>query len=254
MKAEKWFAVSLLSASLLFTGIAAPANASAGPLQAAAENTGITFTSKTMNSSAAEYEARITYPVISGLADKTFEAQLNAELEKYAADALTSMQRRSKEDAAIAKQQGYEFRPYVLDISYKVHNTGKLLSFSVSHYEYTGGAHGMTNVTYYNIANLEKARKLQLSDLFQPGYDYRTVLNNLIKQQIALREQQEDSLGYWFNGISKNQAFSFQDGNLVIHFGQYEIAPYAAGMPAFTIPKNQYANLLKSDIRALLQN
>ncbi|WP_400162243.1 DUF3298 and DUF4163 domain-containing protein [Brevibacillus sp. TJ4] len=254
MKAEKWIAVSLLSTSLLFTGIITPVSASAElPLQAASENTGITITSQSMNSSAAEYEARISYPQISGLADKAFEAQLNAELQKYAADSLANVQKESKQAAIAARQQGYEFRPYVLDISYKVYNTGKLLSFSVSHYEYTGGAHGMTSETYYNVANLDKGRKLELSDLFQPGYDYRTVLSNLIKQQIAVREQQEGNLGYWFEGISANQAFSIQDGNLVIHFGQYEIAPYAAGMPSFTIPKKQYANLLKPEIRALLQ-
>jgi hypothetical protein len=238
---------------MLFAGIAQAASAPAEPpAQASVEQAGVTFTAKSINSSAPEYEARITYPVISGLSDKTFESQLNAQLHQYASESLKSIQQRSREAASDAKKSGWEMRPYVLDISYSVHTTGKLLSFSLNHYEYTGGAHGLTNVSYYNIANLKKGKILELSDLFQPGYDYRGILSMLIRQQIAEREQQQGSLGFWYNGIAANQPFSFQNGELVIHFGQYEIAPYAAGMPSFVIPKHRYSNLLKPEIRALL--
>lgn len=257
MTTRKSVVSALLSTSLVLGAIAAPVLA-ASPVQPVAAGTqqesSIIFTPKSTNISAKEYEAKITVPIISGLSDKAFEAQLNKELQKFAAESLKNTQAQSKEDVELAKKGGWEFRPHALDISYEVIHTGKLLSFAVTTYAYTGGAHGMMNVDYYNIANLDKAQRLQLSDLFQPGFDYKYIINNLIKQQITDEEQRTGfEMSYWFEGISDNQAFSFKDGNLVIHFGQYEIAPYAVGMPSFTIPAHRYQNLLKANIRDLLK-
>jgi Deacetylase PdaC/Protein of unknown function (DUF3298) len=248
---------TLLCSSLMVGALAVPALATA-PVPPAATGTqqasGVVFTPKSTNASAKEYEAKITIPVISGLADKTFEAQLNAELQKFAADALKNTQVQSKGEAETAQKGGWELRPHVLDISYEVYSTGKLLSFGIKTYEYTGGAHGMTVVNYYNIANLVKAENLQLSTMFQPGFDYKNVLNNLIKLQMAEEVKQTGQESpYSFEGISENQDFSIKDGNLTIHFGQYEIAPYAVGMPSFTFAPRRYQNLLKPEVRALLQ-
>lgn len=214
---------------------------------------GVVFTPKTMNSKTAEYEAKITIPVISGLTDKAFEAQLNAQLHKYAQDALKNTQAMSKQDAIDSKKDGWELRPHALDISCEVQTTGKLVSFSIQTYQYTGGAHGGADVTYYNIANTDKAKNLSLSDLFQPGFDYKYVLTNVIKQQMQAEAAKNGDMPYWFESISDDQSFSFEKGNLVIHFGQYEIAPYAAGMPEFTIPAHSFQNLLKPEISALLR-
>lgn len=248
---------TLLSTSLILSAATVPAMAATSQQPVAVgnqQNSTILFTPKSTNVSAREYEAKITIPVISGLADRAFEAQLNAQLQKYAEDSLKNTQIQSKEDAALSEKEGWELRPHALDISYQVIRTGKLLSFAVSTYTYTGGAHGYTDVTYYNIANLEQAKRLKLSDLFQSGYDYKYVINNLIKQQIADTEKRtEEELPYWFESITDDQAFSFNNGNLVLHFGQYEIAPYAAGMPSFVIPVHRYQNLLKADIRDLLK-
>ncbi|MFD2368456.1 DUF3298 and DUF4163 domain-containing protein [Brevibacillus sp. GCM10020057] len=258
MKSCKSLAAGLIGSAILLGAVAAPAFAAsaqpAAPVKQAqtqaAQQKGVVITSKVIRQKTAEYEANITIPVISGLADKAFEAKLNADLLKQAQDALQNCQIMSREDAAAAKKYGYPLRPHALDISYEVHSVGKLVAFSLQTYSYTGGAHGMTDVTYYNIANVDKAKNLSLSDLFQPGYDYRYVLNHLIQQQIQANPETKDI--YSFEAISDNQSFSFENGNLVIHFSQYEIAPYAAGMPAFTIPGHSFLNLLKPEVRALL--
>ncbi|MED4583819.1 DUF3298 and DUF4163 domain-containing protein [Brevibacillus choshinensis] len=264
MKSFKSLAVNVISSAILLSAVAAPAFAAtaakpAAPTKPATpvvqvqkpQAKGVVITSKVIQQKTAEYEANISLPVISGLTDKAFEAKLNADILKLAQDELKARQVGGKQDAIDAKKYGYPVRPHAIDISYKVQSVGKLVAFSVQTYTYTGGAHGMTDVTFYNIANLDKAKNLQLSDLFQPGYDYRYVLNNLIKQQIQTNPEIKDM--YNFETIAENQPFSFENGNLVIHFTQYEIAPYAAGMPSFTIPSRSFANLLKPDVKALLQ-
>ncbi|WNC14548.1 DUF3298 and DUF4163 domain-containing protein [Brevibacillus brevis] len=261
MKSFQSLTLSLVGTALLFSAAAAPAFAataqSAAPAKPAVPaaavkqvDHGVVIAPKVIQMKTAEYEANISIPVISGMADKAFEAKLNAELLQFAQAALKERQVMSKQDAADSKKNGYPMRPHALDISYKVQSVGKLVAFSVQTYIYAGGAHGITDVTYYNIANLNTAKRLQLSDLFQSGFDYRYVLNNLIKQQIRTNPEIADV--YSFETIADNQSFSFENGNLVIHFGQYEIAPYAAGMPSFTIPKHSFVNLLKPEVKALL--
>jgi len=245
---------SALMVGVVTTPALAAANASALPAASSGtqKESSIVFTPKSTNITAKEYEAKITLPVINGLTDKTYQTQLNAELQKLGDELLKTVQQQSKEDAAFAKKEGWEMRPHGLDVSYEVYSTGRMLSFGIVVYSYTGGAHGMTTVHYYNIPNVEKTKNMQLSELFQPGYDYKKVLSNLISQQIKAEQQKfSNGLIYWYEGITKDQDFSFQNGNLVIHFGQYEIAPYAAGMPEFTISRHQYMNLLKPEIRAL---
>ncbi|MEJ8544189.1 DUF3298 and DUF4163 domain-containing protein [Brevibacillus borstelensis] len=261
---SKSIVTSLVGAALLFGAASVPASAAAAPATAPAKATptaapvqkaqaqGVVFTSKTIQAKTAEYEANISIPVISGLKDKAYEAKLNAELQQLARNSLKETQDMSKEDAASAKKYGYELRPHALDITYKVHTNGKLVSFAVQTYRYTGGAHGMTDVAYYNIANVEKTNDLQLSDLFHAGYDYRYVLNHLIAQQIKA-DPDVNGIADQFPGISENQSFSFENGKLVIHFGQYEIGPYAIGMPAFTIPTGNVFHLYKPEIAELLK-
>lgn len=252
MHTMKRFAASVFSAAMLFASPAPLAFAADSPASSAVQQAQATITPKSITSSTAEYEARITYPVISGLADKAFEAQLNAELYQYVTNTLKSFQQQISENAADAKEFGWKMPFGDLEISYEVHTNGKLLSFSLTQYVFTGGAHGLTTEVFYNIANLPKAQKLELSDLFQPGYDYRNILSMMIKLQID-QLSKEEQLPYWFESIDKNQPFSIQDGDLVIHFGPYEIAPYVAGLPSFTISKYRCHNLLKPQIQALLQ-
>ncbi len=252
---------SLLGTAVLLTAVAAPvlAAAPAAPAKAAPvvptkqpKASGVVFTPKTITVKTKEFEGKVTIPVISGLKDKAFEAQLNATLLKQAQTGLADGQKAGKEDAADAKKYGWEPRPHALDISYEVHQAGKLVSFSVQTYLYTGGAHGMTDVTYYTIDNQPKAKTLKLGDLFQSSYNYRSVINQLISQQIKAQTDRDGFNPYSFESITDDQGFSFENGNLVIHFGQYEIAPYAAGMPSFAIPAHRYQNLLKPEILAAL--
>ncbi|MED1915974.1 DUF3298 and DUF4163 domain-containing protein [Bacillus thuringiensis] len=265
MSSFKSLASSLLGTAVLLTAVAAPVFAApASPASPAASTkpavqapkpqaNSVVFTPKTITVDTKEFQGKVSIPVISGMKDKAFEAKLNATLLKEAQTGLAEGQKAGKEDAAEAKKHGWEPRPHALDISYEVHNAGKLVSFSVQTYIYTGGAHGMTDVTYYTIDNQAKAKELKLADLFQPGYDYRTILNQIISQQIKAKTEADGFNPYdAFESIREDQGFSFKDGNLVIHFGQYEIAAYAAGMPEFSIPAHRYQGLLKPEVREAL--
>jgi len=51
-----------------------------------------------------------------------------------------------------------------------------------------------------------------------------------------------------FQGIGEDQDYYLQDGALVVVFQQYEIAPYAAGIPEFKIPLNLFGDKFRTDL------
>ena len=98
---------------------------------------------------------------------------------------------------------------------------------------------------------------MALVDLFQPGSSYVDIISEEIHRQIQERmqkdsnmmyfvEEEDDQLGMGFEKISPNQTFYFNEqGDLVIFFAKYEIAPGYMGTQSFVIPKNIIANILK---------
>lgn len=81
--------------------------------------------------------------------------------------------------------------------------------------------------------------QITLGDLFPAGSDYVAVLSAEILRQMETRMSADDSLFYFpeeFTAIAPDQNFYFDgDGQLVLVFDEYTVAPGAMGMPEFTI-------------------
>ncbi len=180
----------------------------------------------------------MSIPVISGMKDQQIQSALNTRFEKEAQDLKAELAGQVIAYVQAAEESGFPAWPWQVFSSPppSYYQNDHLLSLTVDYYQYTGGAHGGTDRRPYNI-DLATGQDLALKDLFADGYDYAALINQEIRRQIAA-----DVDGMYFdgvegfNGISDDQTYYLQDGNLVIYFGQYEIAPYAAGMPEFKIP------------------
>jgi len=170
-------------------------------------------------------------------------------LEKEALDLQSELAVQAEEYAANGDKYGYPVWPYELVTRYQPGDQNeKMLSFTIDYYQYTGGAHGMTVRRAYNI-DQSTGQELALKDLFIDNYDYANIIDEEIGRRIAADESGmyfEDPNG--FNGISENQNYYLQNGNLVIYFGQYEIAPYAAGILEFRIPLSSLQDGLKTEL------
>lgn len=111
--------------------------------------------------------------------------------------------------------------------------------------------------TYYEFYHIDKANGhiAQLSNLFTSS-DYVKVISDNIHAQISKQMEDDSSLIYWdnaespekgFHNIDRNQNFYFsQEGNLVIVFDKYEVAPGYMGCPEFEIPRSIYSDYLKN--------
>ncbi len=58
----------------------------------------------------------------------------------------------------------------------------------VTYYQYTGGAHGLTTKVSYNY-NLKTGNELKLKDLFKEGFDYKSIIDKKVKEDIEKKRR-----------------------------------------------------------------
>lgn len=141
----------------------------------------------------------------------------------------------------------HKFEPIHLNISYEIKSERNgILSFIITQTQ-TDSMHANVHVQQfmYNI-DLNHNKELSLQDLL--GENYEQIVNTQIKKKMAQIEEEgtgdffepEDfpylEHGGWFEGITEDQKFYVnENGNVVIVFDKYEIAPGYMEMPEFEI-------------------
>lgn len=151
-----------------------------------------------------------------------------------------------------AAQNQFELNPFGLASDYKVaYNNHGLLSLYIDQYEYTGGAHGMTYRTPYNI-DLKDGPDIKLADVFKPGSNYKEAIDKAIQAEIAKNPEGYFEPEMGFQGIEDDQPFTLQPGGITIYFQLYDIAPYAFGIPEFDIPFTQFGDMVNPDLQKRL--
>ncbi|MDD3365166.1 MAG: protease inhibitor I42 family protein [Syntrophomonas sp.] len=190
----------------------------------------------------------LNIPVITGLADNSIQANLNALWEKDAMELKTKLVAEIEDYVKYNQNNDFPIRPYELLTRYQeTYQIEKIMSLYVDYYQYTGGAHGITDRRNYNM-DLVNGKQLALKDLFQDGYDYQSIINNEVRQQIAANPDKYFAGNMGFNGIAENQRYYIQPGFLVVYFSHYEIAPYAAGIPEFKIPLAKFPDGVRAEL------
>lgn len=132
----------------------------------------------------------------------------------------------------------HQFEAYVE--YYITYNQNCALSLYFDQYEYAGGAHGLT-VRYSDTWNLPKSKRIELADLFPQRDNYRDFVIQAINNQIENAVAEGNSMYFenyeqLVNDNFKANNFYLTREGLVIYFQQYDIAPYASGIPTFVIP------------------
>ena len=227
-----------------------PSSAPVTPVQVKKDETKDDFkpvkiTAKNIKSSDEYIDIDIKIPVISGMKDTDIQKNINTRLEKEAVSFKEETEKNAHEDMKNAKDQGMEFRKFGAYSQYTLsYNKNGYLSLVVDYYSYTGGAHGMTNKVAYNY-DLKTGKEIALADIFKKEFSYKKYMNKEITSQM---KNSKDIFFYddgGFKTIADKQPYYISDGNIVIYFQLYEIAPYAAGFPEFRIPFSSVQDNMK---------
>ena len=104
---------------------------------------------------------------------------------------------------------------------------------------------------FSRLYHIDKAtdQTVTLKDLFREDADYVTVLSGEVRRQMEEQMAQSEEVVYFpeeFTAIDPEQNFYFNaEGELVLVFDEYTIAPGSMGMPEFAIPAEVYGGMLK---------
>ena len=172
----------------------------------------------------------------NGLAESVNQ-EIHILCEQYADEAVKRAEEYKKafmETGGTEKE--WEAHNIEIRVFYEIKSqTEDFLSFAVSGTENWTSAYSETR--YYNI-DLKNAKWVTLEDIL--GEDYITIVNTDIQRQIQSREESGEVFFSpeegGFTGISDDVKFYMNDdGNPVVVFDKYEIAPGSAGEVEFEI-------------------
>lgn len=188
------------------------------------------------------YTVDLEIPVLSGPEDvvNTF----NQVVSRYFDQTLSEFQENA-EDAAKAWVKGMpDTNSFISSEIHLISMSDRLVSVSVSIHEYmVAAAHPNTFSVSFNY-DLSTGKMLALSDLFQPGADYLTLLSQTsladLKKNPDLAIFEEGTTPQEENFVRWNIA---TDG-LRLTFDPYQVAPYAAGTQIVTIPYETLQTIL----------
>lgn len=124
------------------------------------------------------------------------------------------------------------------------YNSENIISLAISSYSNTGGAHGNTNVTFYNF-DKASSKLIDVNTLITDKEAFKTLVETHFKANINSTNEftYED---YFFEaGFQLPANIGFNDEGLILFYNTYEVAPYAMGITEFTIPYKQLEDLLE---------
>ncbi|EHB62384.1 MULTISPECIES: WG repeat-containing protein [Paenibacillus] len=175
----------------------------------------------------------VYYPQLAGMRDQAAQQTLNTKLKEMSQVKYIPPN----------QQLDYSYTGDFDVIFYK----HQLLELELTGYNYPfGAAHGMPSKVFAAI-NLDNGRIYELKDLFKAGSDYVKELSRIVGKQIQEDPQYSYVFPDSYKGIAPNQPFNVTEDALHLVFAPYEIAPYAAGFPTFTIPFTQIMNIINTE-------
>jgi hypothetical protein len=187
----------------------------------------------------------IKYPKFISETYQTLANKLNAlyrtKAVMYERSNIMNLYQMAMVEYEYSVANNYPIRQFEAFVDYFItYNQNCFLSLYFDQYEYAGGAHGLT-VRYSDTWNLPKSKRMELAEFFPHRTHYRDFVIQTINKQIE-NEMSEEGAMYFENytqlvneNFKINNFYLTKEG-LVIYFQQYDIAPYASGLPTFTIP------------------
>lgn len=126
------------------------------------------------------------------------------------------------------------------------YNQNNLLTIGYLSYSYYGGAHGMYATSYMSY-DLKNKKRLQLSDVFKPGYEEKLpmFLERAVRRQFKLQSDQPLSEVLFEDSIGLTENFGLTGKGIYFNYVPYEIAAYAAGEIKLYVPFIEIIDLLQ---------
>lgn len=192
-------------------------------------------------------EISINFPKAEG--NKDVSELINKTLQNYIVSQTNlnedSLVNHSIEDAV--KRFNSEFKTFKTDFpdsSQKweafidgevTYRSSDIISIAINTYLDTGGAHGNTNVKFFNF-NPQTGELISKADIISNFEKLSEVIE--LKLNEHSKSNSDDPMEDFFfgNDFQLPESIGFSDEGLIILYNPYEIASYSQGIIEFTIP------------------
>jgi hypothetical protein len=149
---------------------------------------------------------------------------------------------------------GASFNWYRTASTQILYNSPELFCMENTLYAFTGGAHGMENISYGIFSPLTD-RQLQFNDIFKP--DTQHIISNLITNSVKEMQSisQDSSLPdylYFVKMIEPNENIYLTPNGLGFYYNSYEIAPYSTGQTNVFFRFADLTGLLNKEFESMI--
>ncbi|MBT9096477.1 DUF3298 domain-containing protein [Methylovulum psychrotolerans] len=190
------------------------------------------------NSGECVCQADISYPVISGLPNAAAQTQLNQDLK-------TAAEQHQCNGTPLSGKASYE-SPSFRERGYSVTlHTPTVLALQISSYEYDyHAAHPYSDGGGDCIIDIAASQCLTVDGIFG---QHRAAVNRLLYEKLKAMEDtsqelvEEQKNTFISDGKCNGCTVILNKQGLIVLFGQYSVAPYAAGMFEVPIPASYIA-------------
>lgn len=206
--------------------------------------------SKSDNSETADYKVNIVYPFL------TNSDQL--DIANHVNNLIKNQVNNYKETVTSMADDSYAAKPYV-SLDYEVKFlSNNFVSIVISGSQYLGGAHPGSVFVTINY-DLKNDTALDLSDVFNSGSDYLSELSTSTRSELAtmlgvgITDSQlvagtaEDADNFELFYLTGDEQIDY----LGIIFGEYQVAPYAAGPQVVELNAIDFEDMFNSEFTSL---
>lgn len=170
-----------------------------------------------------DIQKKMVTPQFSGFAGAD---ELNAKIAAEQQDTLANLQAIAEENRS-AGQVSTLFYQSVFD-----YQDNGLLSVWLTNETYTGGAHGTSWVSSYNV-NPETGKFYEFRDLFrEPEEAIPEITDQILShlKNILTDESLYETASEAVRALNGDYSYYLDGENLVVYFQPYDVAPYALGI------------------------
>ncbi len=191
-------------------------------------------------------DVNVKVPVVKDTGNENLEAKINTEIQQKMDAIIAEAEQKAAEYKKAfletgGKEEDFVQRPIFADFE-KKYSDENVLSFIINSVQVVGNSDSQTY--FYNI-DLKTGKSLKISDVL--GENYKQLADESIQKQIDEQNKENGDMPLYFNGengvegfsgINEDQTFFInENGEVVVKFAKYEIAPGYLGMPEFVVGK-----------------
>ncbi|MDO7172270.1 DUF3298 and DUF4163 domain-containing protein [Mariniflexile sp. AS56] len=179
------------------------------------------------------------------IGDDSISSKINSEINKTVAAALQIGEQDSattktvEESITLFNEEYNAFNTDFPDVSLPweaqvdgevMFQSVRVISVSITSYVNTGGAHGITTISFLNF-DPSTGKRIQNNEWIQNKEGFKSIAASYLEEAVK-----EDGVLFESDNFQLPNNIGFNESGVILLYNTYEIAPYSTGIIEFTIP------------------